>query len=91
MNTVPPPDDVAHHDGVLMAYVCKLNEQLSRYVLRFLAADALEAEPLSPAAERALADRVADVAVGMRARADRRVQHGEPAPLVERSSTDGRP
>jgi hypothetical protein len=91
MNTVPPPDEVAHQDGVLMAHVSKLNDQLGRYVLRFLAADALHAEPMSPQAEDSLAERVADVADAMRARADRRAQHGDPAPLIERVSSDDRP
>lgn len=86
--TVPPPDDFAHHDGVLMAQVSKLNEQLGRYVLRFLAADALDAEPMSPRDERTLAERVSDIAEGMRNRAERRKRHGDPVPLVQLHPSD---
>jgi hypothetical protein len=89
--TVPPPDDAVHQDGVLMAQVSKLNEQLGRYVLRFLAADALDAKPMSPQAERLLAERVADLADDMRARAERRQRHGDPAPLVQRCLSDEQP
>jgi hypothetical protein len=71
-----------------MARVSKLNEQLGHYVLRFLAADALHAEPMSPNAERALANQVAVLAGAMQARADRRDQYGEPAPLIPLSSRD---
>jgi hypothetical protein len=89
--TVPPPDDAAHQDGALMANASKLNEQLGRYVLRFLAADALDAEPMSPQAERILAERVADIADAMRARAERRERHGNPAPLVRPPLSDDQP
>ncbi|WP_460392178.1 hypothetical protein [Actinophytocola sediminis] len=64
-----------------MAEVTSVNNQLGRYVLRFLDTDAGRAEPLRTDDERALATRVADVANGLRARADRREQHGN-LPLI---------
>lgn len=66
------PHDVVHTDNVLMAEVGTLNTQLGRYVLRFLASEALEAEPISPEDERALAHRIAQLAKAMGARASRR-------------------
>ena len=82
MTTIPPPDDAAYQDNVLMAAIAHVNNQLGRYVLRFLDADAGRAEPLSSSNERALADSVAAIAEGLRARADRRDQHGEAPCLV---------
>lgn len=76
-------EEVAHHDSVLMAEVSQVNTLLSRYLLRVLDADAGRASELSPDDERALADRVAAVAVELRARAARRAQHGEPSDLID--------
>ncbi|MPZ84198.1 MAG: hypothetical protein GEV28_28875 [Actinophytocola sp.] len=87
MNTIPPLDEAAHQDNVLIAEVTSVNNQLGRYVLRFLDADAGRAEPLSTDDERALAEQVAEVADGLRARASRRDQHGNPPPLI-RSARD---
>ena len=82
MTAVPPPDEAAHVDNLLMAEVTSVNTQLGRYVLRFLDADAGRAGPLPVDDERALADRVAAMADGLHARADRRDQHGEPMRLL---------
>ncbi len=82
MNQIPPPDDATHHDNLLMADVTEVNTLLGRYVLRFLDADAGSAAPLSTQDERALAVRVAVVAEGLQARADRRDRHGEPPTLI---------
>ena len=82
MKPIPPPDDAAHHDNVLMADVTQVNTLLGRYVLHFLDADAKRAIPVSTTEERSLANRVAALAKGLRARADRRDQHGEPPALV---------
>jgi hypothetical protein len=79
---LPPPDEAAHQDNLLMAKVTSVNNQLGHYVLRFLDADAGRAEPLSTADERALADRVAAMAEGLHARAARRDHHGEPRRLL---------
>jgi hypothetical protein len=90
--TVDFPDDAAHQDNLLMAEVGKLNEQLGRYLLRFLDADSRRATHISTADERALADRVAALAEAIQARADRRNEHGYPTPLIGPSSTnDERP
>jgi hypothetical protein len=78
MRAIPPPDEAAHLDSVFIAEVAGVNSQLSRYLLRLLDADAGRAEPLSVADERALAERVAAVAEGLRSRAGRRDQHCEP-------------
>lgn len=86
MNGIPPPDHAAHQDGVFMAEVTQVNTLLGRYVLRFLDADAGVAKPLSSDDERALAERVANVADDLRARADRRDRHGNPPPLIARSA-----
>lgn len=74
--------EAAHQDGVLMADVTRVNTMLGRYVIRFLDADDARAEPLSTEDERALADQVAAVADGLRARADRRERQGNPPPLI---------
>jgi hypothetical protein len=82
MTTIPPPDEAAHLDNLLMAEVTSVNNQLGRYVLRFLDADAGRAEPMSVVDERALADRVAAMAEGLHARAARRDEQGEPLHLL---------
>ncbi len=82
MTAVPPPDETAHLDNVLMAEVVTTNTDLGWYVLRFLDTDAGRAEPLSVEDEHVLAARVAAVAEGMRARAARRELNGEPQRLL---------
>jgi hypothetical protein len=72
MNGVPPPDEVSHQDRVLIAEIGKLNEQLGRYILRYLAADALQAEPIDIADERVLADAMTKLAHKVQERARRR-------------------
>lgn len=79
---IPPPDDAAHLDNLLMAEVTSVNTELGRYVLRFLDTDAGRAAPLSADEERALAEQVGAIAEGLRARAARRDQHGEPPCLL---------
>lgn len=71
-----------------MAEVTSVNNQLGRYVLRFLDTDAGRAEPLDTVHEWALADRVAALADGLRARAARRDQHGAPPCLVGPASRE---
>jgi hypothetical protein len=82
MSAVPPPDPAAHDDGRLMHDVTALNTELGRYVLRFIDADTGRVEPLSVTDELALADKVAVIAAGLRARATRRQRSGDPAPLI---------
>lgn len=80
MNPVlPPPDDNAYSDAKLMHELTVVNAQLSRYVLRFLDADAGRAEPMPIAEERALAGQVNTAAESLRARAERREQQGRAA------------
>jgi hypothetical protein len=88
-SAVPPPDPVAHEDGLLMADVTAMNTELGRYVLRFLDADSGRAEPLSVTDELALADKVTAVADGLRARAVRRQRDGDPTPLIGPATSTG--
>jgi hypothetical protein len=81
MRLVPSPDEASHEDNVLMAAIANVNNQLGRYVLRFLDADAGCTEPLSPYDERALADSVEAIADGLRDRAARR-ERGSAAPAL---------
>lgn len=74
-----------------MHEVTVVNTLLGRYVLRFLDADAGRVEPVSSADERKLADRVADVADGLRARATHRELHGNPPPLMVDPIDEERP
>jgi hypothetical protein len=80
MSSIPPPDDTAHLDGQLMHALTVVNARLSRYVLRFLDADAGRARPMSPAEERELANEVSTAAEGLRARAERREQQDATTP-----------
>jgi hypothetical protein len=82
MIEIPPPDDLAHQDGVFLAEVTALNATLGRYVLHVLDVDAGHAAPLDVANERALADQVTSVAAGLRARAARRQLGEAPPPLL---------
>ena len=75
--TVPGPDNAAHDDGLLMHELTVVNSQLGRYVLRFLDADAGQADPINPADERALADRLTHAADAIRDRAARREQDNQ--------------
>lgn len=88
MNRIPPPDPDAHTDGRLMHELTVVNTELCRYVLRFLDADAGEAEPITTTGERALADQVAAAADGIRARAARRDQPNGPRHLFDRQPGD---
>jgi hypothetical protein len=65
-------DEAARFDRVLMGQLSGANYQLSRYLLRLLDADAMRAEPISIAEELDLASRLAVVAQGICARAQRR-------------------
>lgn len=93
--TVPPLDEAGFQDRVLMAEIGKLNEQLGRYILRYLAVDALQAEPISVTEEQALANTMTTLAAKVQQRADRRA--GPVAPPVlegdatQRRQTTGRP
>lgn len=82
MTAIPPPDESAHLDSLLMAQVASINTELGRYVLRFLDTDAGRVAPLPVEDERALAERVGALANGIRVRAARRDQLGEPPRLV---------
>lgn len=65
-----------------MLDVIALNNELGRYVVRFIDADTGRVEPLSVIGELALADQMAAVADGLRVRAIRRHCEGGPAPLI---------
>jgi hypothetical protein len=69
---VPPLDEAAHLDGLLMHELSTLNDHLGQYVLKHYDADAGRAEPVTIAEERALADSVTTAAEAIRARAARR-------------------
>ena len=69
---VPPLDEAAHLDGLLMHELSTLNYHLGQYVLKHYDADAGRAEPVTIAEERALADSVTTAAEAIRARAARR-------------------
>jgi hypothetical protein len=93
--TVPPLDEAGFQDRVLMAEIGKLNEQLGRYVLRYLAADALQAEPISVTEEQTLANTMTTLAAKVQQRANRRVTSNAP-PALEgdaalRRQINGRP
>ncbi|MPZ80889.1 MAG: hypothetical protein GEV28_11015 [Actinophytocola sp.] len=70
--SIPPPDEAAHQDSVLIAELAEINTLIGRYILRFLDADAGRTEPISPEDERALVDRATRAIDILRARADRR-------------------
>jgi hypothetical protein len=70
--TIPPPDEGAHEDSVLIAVLAAVNTMIARYILRLLDADAGRAAPISIEDERALVDSVADVLGSLRSRAERR-------------------
>lgn len=84
--TVPPLDEIGHGDRVLMAEVGKLNERLGHYILRYLAADASRAEPVSATDERKLADAMITLAGKVLERANRRGAASTP-PVLESDGT----
>jgi hypothetical protein len=84
-HSVPPPDEAAHQDSLLIAELTQVNTQIGRYVLRFLDADAGRADHISTDDERALAVQLAKAADALRARAARRPLHDPPSPLPGRS------
>jgi hypothetical protein len=81
-----PGDHAFPEDKQLMADLAALNTQLSRYLVRYLAADALHAEPVSASDEQALADTMTAVAAAVRERADRRDISDTP-PALEGETT----
>ena len=90
-----PCDYTFHDDKQLVADLATLNEKLSRYILRYLAADALQAEPLGADDEQELAEVMTGLARRVRERANRRAVSDVP-PACEDDATprrrsDGRP
>jgi hypothetical protein len=83
---VDPLDEAGYQDRVLMAEIGKLNEQLGRYILHYLAADALQAEPISVTDEQKLATTMTALANKVHTRATRRVTSA-PAPTLEGDAT----
>ncbi|WP_407775425.1 hypothetical protein [Actinophytocola sp.] len=69
---VPPPDDAAHLDGLLMHELSAVNYHLGQYVLRYYDADAGRGDPVSVADEQALIDSMTAAAEAIRARVERR-------------------
>jgi hypothetical protein len=86
-----PGDDSWQADKALMAELAKLNTQVTRYVLRHLAADAGRAEPITVEDEQALAERLTGLAAALQARAERRVALGSAPLCVEGETTSGQP
>jgi hypothetical protein len=73
--SVPPPDEAAHQNIVLIAELATLNTLLARYVLRHTDVEANRAAPIPTADEYKLADRLSAAADAIRARAQRCDQH----------------
>ena len=71
-------NDHAHDDGRLMHELTAVNTMVTRYVVRFLDADAGRTAPISIADEQALADALSGAAVAVRARATRRARDEQP-------------
>lgn len=65
-------DHAFHDDNQLIAGLAALNDQLGRYVLRYLAADALQADPISVTEEKALAETMITLAGKVKERATSR-------------------
>lgn len=89
-----PGDHAFHEDKQLVADLATLNEQLSRYMVRYLAADALRADAISVTEERRLAQTMAALASKVHERANRRAVLN--APTLEgdaalRHQISGRP
>ena len=70
--SIPPPDEDAHQDSVLIAELAEINTMIGRYILRFLDADAGRTEPTNPDDERALIERATRAIDTLRARSERR-------------------
>jgi hypothetical protein len=81
-----PQDEEAHQDGRLMHELAMVNSQIGRYVLRFLDADSGHAEAISTDVERALANRMTELAAGLQDRADRREALGSQPQITERDT-----
>lgn len=75
---IQEPDDIAHRDGLLMHELSVLTTRLSRYVIRYLDADAGRVSPVPTTDEHALADHLATAADAVRSRANRRNQDKAP-------------
>lgn len=71
------PGDTYHHDKQLLADLSSLNGQISRYVLRYLDAEAKRGVPTTPDDERALATRIIQVGEALEARAKSRITTAE--------------
>ena len=69
---VPPPDDAAHQDSMLMAELATLNTLVARYILRSMGMENRDVADVSPTDERSLANLLVSAADGLRARASRR-------------------
>lgn len=83
---MPSLDDAGYQDRVLIAEIGKLNEQLGHYILRYLAADAFQAEPISVSEEQRLASTMTALATMVQARASRRATSAS-APTLEGDAT----
>lgn len=70
--SIPPPDEAAHQDSMLIADLAELNTIIGRYILRLLDADAGRAAPVSVEDERALVHRATSAIDSLRARTQRR-------------------
>jgi hypothetical protein len=78
-----------------VADLASLNERLSRYLLRYLTADALQADPISVTEERALAESMIALASQVLGRANHRTPSDRPDELEGDATlkrlTNGRP
>jgi hypothetical protein len=80
---IPVADETAHLDGRLMHELSNVNYQLSRYVVRFLDADAGRGTSIPVADELALASCLETAAGAIRARAERRSRDSADSDSVE--------
>jgi|tagenome__1003787_1003787.scaffolds.fasta_scaffold14859507_1 hypothetical protein len=71
---VPPPDEAAHQDSLLIAELAEVNTMIARYIVPLLDADAGRADQISIEDERDLADRAASAIGSLRNRTQRRVR-----------------
>jgi hypothetical protein len=81
-----PGDHAFHNDKQLIADLAALNEQLSRYVLRMLDADADRVQPVNVAEERRFAASLRAMADRLQTRADLRADSDTP-PMPEGDAT----